>query len=132
MSEYRKNNKVIYLTQYHIIFCPKYRRGILVDKIKERLEQIIQEVCCEKNIEMKKMEIMPNHVHLFISISYKDAPYKIVKAFKGRSSNILRKEFPELLKMPTLWSRSFFLASMGNASEETIMKYIEGQWKKKE
>ena len=129
MSEYIKNNKVIYLTQYHIIWCPKYRRGILKDKIKDRLQQIIEEICQEKYITIKKMEIMPDHIHLFISMSYKETPYKIVKLFKGRSSNLLRKEFPELLKMPTLWSGSFFISTIGNVSEKTIIKYIEDQWK---
>lgn len=131
MSDYIHANKVVYLTQYHLIWCPKYRRDILVNSIKDRLEEIIKNVCAERQMKIKALEIMPNHVHLFVSISYQHAPFKIAHWVKGRSSNLLRKEFPELRKMPTLWSRSFFLASIGNVSGKTIKRYIEDQWKKK-
>lgn len=127
MNNYIKNNKVIYLTQYHIIWCPKYRKNILIDSIKNRLQNIILDVCNELNAEIKALEIMPNHIHLFVSYTYKEPINKLIKKLKGVSSNILRKEFPQLKKMPTLWSRSFFVASIGQVSEETIKKYIEEQ-----
>lgn len=130
MNNYIKYNKVVYLTQYHIIWCPKYRRNILQDSIKDRLLYIIHNSCLELNAEIKSIEIMPNHVHLFVSYTYKEPIHKLIKKIKGSSSNLLRKEFPELRKMPTLWSRSFFVASVGNVSEETIKKYIDQQWKK--
>lgn len=127
MNNYIKNNKVVYLTQYHIIWCPKYRKNILIDSIKNRLQNIILDVCNELNAEIKALEIMPNHIHLFVSYTYKEPINKLIKKLKGISSNILRKEFPQLKKMPTLWSRSFFVASIGQVSEETIKKYIEEQ-----
>lgn len=124
------SNKAVYLLQYHIVWSPKYRRQLLTGSLKLRLEEIIKEVCCDKHLEIKALEIMPNHVHLLVSSNPKQTPYKIIKSIKGRSSNLLRKEFPELLKMPTLWTRSYFISSIGNVSEKTIKHYIESQWKK--
>jgi putative transposase len=131
MSEYVRSNKVVYLTQYHVIWCPKYRKNILVDKIKDRLTEIINDIAGEQQLTIKALEIMPNHVHVFFSMSYLYPPHKMIKLFKGRSSHILREEFPELKRMPSLWTRSFFVSSIGNVSEKTIKKYIEDQCKKK-
>lgn len=128
MRKYKKNIKSVSLLNYHIIWCPKYRKNILVDKIKTRLETIIKEAIYEKRCEIIALEIMPNHVHLCVSAPPKIAPHKIVKIVKGRSSNYLRKEFPQLLKMPTLWSRSYFVATTGNVSTDIIMNYINNQW----
>jgi putative transposase len=131
MSEYIRSNKVVYLIQYHVIWCPKYRKNILVGDIKDRLIEIINDISGEQQLTIKALEIMPNHVHVFFSMSYLNPSYKIIKLFKGRSSHILREEFPELKKMPSLWTRSFFVSSIGNVSEKTIKKYIEDQCKKK-
>jgi putative transposase len=130
MKNYIHHNKAVYLTQYHIIWCPKYRRNILTEQIKNRLESIIHEVCDEMDAEIKALEIMPNHVHIFVSFTYREPIYKLIKKMKGRSSNLLRKEFPELRKMSTLWTRSFFVSSVGNVSEKTVMEYIKNQWNK--
>jgi len=128
LDGYIRYNKVVYLTQYYVIWSPKYRRQLLVGNLKERLSQVIKQVCLEENATLKALEIMPDHVHLLISYSYKYPINKLVKALKGRSSNLLRKEFPELLKMPTLWTRSLFVCTVGQISEETIKEYIESQW----
>ena len=130
MKNYIHHNKAVYLTQYHIIWCPKYRRNILTEQIKNRLESVIHEVCDEMDAEIKALEIMPNHVHIFVSFTYREPIYKLIKKMKGRSSNLLRKEFPELRKMSTLWTRSFFVSSVGNVSEKTVMEYIKNQWNK--
>lgn len=130
MTDYTHNKKAVYLTQYHIMWCPKYRRNLLVDDLKIRLEQIIRGVCAETNSTIKALEIMPNHVHLFVSTSYLLPVHKLIKKLKGRSSNLLRTEFPNLRKMETLWTRSFFVSTIGAVSEATIQKYIENQWKK--
>jgi len=127
---YKTTGKAVFLTQYHIVWCPKYRRGLLVGKIKERLEEVVREVCLEHGGQVKALEVMPDHVHVFVSCDYRVPVWKTIKGMKGRSSNILRKEFPELLRMPTLWTRSFFLSSIGKVSEATIKRYIERQWKK--
>jgi len=112
---------------YHLIWCPKRRKKVLTGYIKTRLEQIIKDVATEKNIKILALEIMPDHLHLFVS-SHPNIPvHNLIKAFKGRSSNLLRKEFPELLKLPSLWTHSYFISTAGNVSSETIQKYIEAQ-----
>jgi len=118
------------MINYHIVFCPKYRRQLLVGKIKERLEEIMKNVALENKWGIIAKEVQPDHVHLFVSADVKSKPEIVVKRFKGRSSRYLRKEFPELLKMPTLWTRSYFLSTAGNVSASTIKKYIEQQWHK--
>jgi putative transposase len=125
--KYRHDKTKVYLVNYHLIWCPKRRKPVLVGKIKERLEEIINEVANEKEIEIFALVVNPDHVHLFISANPMIPAHKIVKAFKGRSSRLLRKEFPELLKLPSLWTRSYFVSTAGNVSSETIQHYIEEQ-----
>ena len=126
--EYQHKNTSVSLINYHIVFCPKYRRKLLVGKIKMRLEGIIRDVALENGWEIISREVMPNHVHLFVRADTRTPPEIVVKRFKGRSSRYLRNEFPELLKMPTLWTRSYFLSTAGNVSASVIKKYIEQQW----
>ncbi len=128
--EYKHNATNVSMLNYHIVFCPKYRRSLLVGDIKDRMQEIIDEVADANNWEIIAQEIMPDHVHLFVSADTRTKPEIVVKRFKGRMSRYLRKEFPELLKMPTLWTRSYFLSSAGNVSSSTITRYIEQQWGK--
>jgi putative transposase len=126
LKDYHSRNKV-FLINYHLIWCPKRRKKVLVGDIKIRLEQIINEVAKEKNIEILALEIMPEHLHLFVSSHPNILIHNLIKAFKGRSSNLLRKEYPELLKLPSLWTHSYFVSTAGNVSSETIKKYIQEQ-----
>ena len=127
--EYKSNRSQVYLINYHLIWCPKRRKKVLVGEIKNRLESIIKQAANEKNVDILALEIMPDHLHLFVSTYPQLEIHKLVKLFKGRSSNLLRKEFPELLKIPSLWTRSYFVSTAGNVSSETIRKYIEAQTK---
>jgi len=127
--DYKHSRNQVYLINYHLIWCPKRRRPVLVGKVKNRLQQIIKQVAKEKSVEILALEIMPDHLHLFISAYPTIAIHKLVKAFKSRSSNLLRKEFPELLKLPSLWTHSYFVSTAGNVSSKTIQKYIEQQSK---
>ena len=128
--EYQHKGNQVSMINYHIVFCPKYRRHILVGKIKGRMEEIMEEVAQMNGWGIISKEIMPDYVHLFVSADTLTKPHIVVKRFKGRSSRLLRKEFPELLKMPTLWTRSYFIATAGNVSASVIKKYIEQQWDK--
>ena len=128
--EYKHNNTSVIMVNYHIVFCPRYRRKLLVGDIKNRLSGIFDEVAKENTWEIIAKEIMPDHVHLFVYADVRTKPEIVVKRFKGRSSRYLRREFPELLKMPTLWTRSYFLSTAGNVSSATIQSYIERQWDK--
>ena len=119
----------VHLIAYHIIWCPKRRRKVLVGPVAERLTQIIQEVADEQNWNIVRLAIQPDHVHLFLRSNPTTTPYDIPRLVKGRSSRMLREEFPHLLKLPTLWTRSSFFSTAGNVSAETIQKYSERQSK---
>ncbi|MGH2611917.1 MAG: IS200/IS605 family transposase [Rhabdochlamydiaceae bacterium] len=129
--DYKHNHTSVVMVNYHIVFSPKYRRQILVGAIKKRLEGIFKDVEKDNGWKILSLEVMPDHVHLFISADPLTRPEIVVKRFKGRTSRYLRKEFPQLLKMPTLWTRSYFLSTAGNVSSATIKKYIEQQWDNK-
>ncbi|CAG0965378.1 hypothetical protein METP2_01055 [Methanosarcinales archaeon] len=125
--QYKHSRNKVFLINYHLIWCPKRRKKVLVGDIKIRLEQIINEVAKEKNVEILALEIMPDHLHLFVSSHPNILIHNLIKAFKGRSSNLLRKEYPELLKLPSLWTHSYFVSTAGNVSSETIKEYIQEQ-----
>ena len=125
---YKSEYNMVYSCQYHVIFCPKYRRKILSGSIEARLRELILEKQIEHGYNILEMEIMPDHVHLFIKASPVDSPHYIVQQLKGHSSRILREEFPEISRrLPTLWTRSYYCESVGHISEETIRRYIEDQ-----
>jgi putative transposase len=117
----------VYFANYHLVWVPKRRKPVLVGAIKVRLEQILQEVAQEKGWTILELAIQPDHVHLFVSADPKISINYIVNAFKGRSSHDLRKEFPELLKLPSLWTHSYFASTAGQVSSETIARYIQEQ-----
>ena len=127
--EYKHARNQVYLLNYHLIWCPKRRKRVLIGQVRDRLEQILRGVAEEKGIEILNLSISPDHLHLFVSCYPRLPVHKIVKAFKGRSSRILRQEFPHLLKLPSLWTHSYFVSTAGNVSSVTIQKYIEDQSK---
>ena len=114
---------------YHIIFCPKRRKKVLVGPVHDRLQAIIEQVAKEQGWQMVELAIQPDHVHLFIQTNPYTLPTDIVRRIKGRSSQLLREEFPHLLKLPSLWTRSAFYATAGFVSQDTIQQYIERQSK---
>jgi putative transposase len=126
-QSYRRKETCVFLINYHLIWCPKRRRRILVGPLKERLERIIRETAPELESEVLALEIMPDHLHLFLSATPQWAPNQLVGRLKGKSARVLRQEFPELLRMPSLWTRSFFCSTAGNVSSETIARYIAEQ-----
>ena len=113
---------------YHINFCPKYRRKVLTGQIKARLLELFILKADELSLDIQDVTIMPDHVHLFVKASPALAPHFIVGQLKGYSSRILRNEFPSLKsRLPSLWTRSYYIESVGHISEDTIRKYIEDQ-----
>ena len=127
--EYQHSRNKVFLMNYHIVFCPKRRRPVLKDNIKERLDQIIREVAKELKVSILAMEIMPDHIHIFLSTNPDMPVHNVIRMMKGRSSHHLRKEFPELLKLPSLWTHSYFISTAGNVCSETIQRYIAEQSK---
>ena len=131
MSEndgYVHKKGLVYKNQYHIIFCPKYRRKVLINGIDERLKEILYDIAEEIDVEIMTLEVMPDHVHMFIEFDPRINLHNVVKRLKGRSSHILREEYPSLKKkLPSLWTRSYFSCTIGHISEETIKQYVESQ-----
>lgn len=125
--DYTHEQHTVHLIVYHIIWCPKRRRKVLQGKAAERLEQIVHEVANENAWEVIQLAIEPDHVHLFLRANPYTLPTDIARLIKGRSSHVLREEFPHLMRMPSLWTRSTFYSTAGNVSAEVIQQYIERQ-----
>ena len=129
-DRYTTSAHCIYNLGYHIIWCPKYRRKVLVNGIDERLKELLNETSAALEITIEKMEVMPDHVHLFVKGKPSVPVQHIVNQLKGYTSVMLRREFPRLKsRLPTLWTRSYYVESIGHISESTITRYIEDQKK---
>ena len=128
MSRYRKNSTAAFNLKYHIVWCPKYRRKVLTANIADRLRCLLYEKAELTGMKIHALEIMPDHVHMFIESDPTWAIAGIAHAFKGYTSRILRQEFPSLRsRLPTLWSRSYYAGAIGHVSEKTVKAYIENQ-----
>jgi len=126
--KYSKDLPILSSCKYHIIWCPKYRRKVLVDAVAPRLEEIIQLTADEKQVEIIEMEIMPDHVHLLCEVHPQYGVHLFIRLMKGRSSRLLRQEFRSLCtRIPTLWTNSYFNSTVGGAPLEVIKQYIENQ-----
>ena len=126
--KYKSNNNIVYSCKYHVVWCPKYRRKVLVGEIEARLKELIQETCLEIQSELIELEIMPDHVHLLDEVDPQFGVHKVIKTIKRKTSRILRKEFKELTtKLPTLWTNSYFISTVGDAPLAIIKQYIQGQ-----
>ena len=127
-NRYTSSSHTVYNLGYHIVFCPKYRRKVLVDGIEERLKELLEEKARELDITIESMEVMPDHVHLFIRSRPTYAVHFVINQLKGYSSVKLREEFPKLRsRLPTLWTRSYYVETVGCISEDTVMEYIGNQ-----
>jgi putative transposase len=124
---YRRERTSVTLINYHFVWIPVRRKKILVGDVAKRLEELLYEKASELKCDILALEIMPDHVHLFISTAPKLAPDQIMFRLKGYSSRILRQEYPRLLTLPSLWTRSYFCGTAGNVSSETIKRYIANQ-----
>lgn len=125
---YCSNKSVVFKCSYHVVFCPKYRRDVLVDGVDERLKEIIEDLSSEIGFHILSMEIRPDHVHLLLDVDPQFGIHKVVKRIKGRSSKILRDEFPHLKsRIPTLWTNSYFCTTTGGSSLDVVKQYVEMQ-----
>lgn len=122
------NNNVVFDCKYHVVFCPKYRRKVLTAPIDARLKELLESKAKDLNANILEMEIMPDHVHILISCDPQFGIHRIVKHLKGYTSRVLRSEFKQLTsRLPSLWTNSYFVATVGNVSLETVKRYIELQ-----
>ena len=128
IDEVRSNNNVVYRCTFHVVWCPKYRRPVIGGRVDVRLKEIIHEVCTERDAHVVEVETMPDHVHLQVSVDPQYGIHRLVKQIKGRSSRLLRAEFPHLKsRLPTLWTNSYFVATVGGATLEVVKRYVETQ-----
>jgi len=125
---YKSNRNVVYSCKYHVIWCPKYRRKVLIQGADNRLKDIIHLVCQEMKAEILELEIMSDHVHLLVEVDPQLGIHILIKKTKGRSSRLLRQEFLWLRsKLPTLWTNSYFVSTVGGAPLQVVKQYIEDQ-----
>jgi putative transposase len=127
-ERYRKNAGAACSLRYHIVWCPKFRRPVLVDAVADRLRGLLTEKSAELGMEIQALEVMPDHVHLFVESDPTRCVAEIVNRLKGYTSRTLREEFPSLRsRLPTLWSRSYYAGSVGHVSAATVERYIASQ-----
>ncbi len=125
--EYTRDEHRVHLIVYHLIWCPKRRKPVLTGKIALRCTELILGKCEEKGWQVLNLTIQPDHVHLFVRVFPTNSAAEIVKECKGVASFHLRREFPVLKKLPSMWTRSYFASTAGNVSADTIQKYIDAQ-----
>ncbi|MCW3818245.1 IS200/IS605 family transposase [Micromonospora sp. DR5-3] len=124
----RSNSNIVFQCAFHVVWCPKYRRRVLGGRVAERLKQLIREVIEEKGAWLTALEVMPDQVHLLVEVDPQLGVHRLVKAVKGRTSRVLREEFPSLRsRLPTLWTNSYFVATTGGAPLAEVEEYVAQQ-----
>ena len=127
-NKYRRTQTTVSLINYHFVFCPRYRRKIfLIPNVEERFKHMVKFICEEIEIEIIAIECDKDHTHMFLNCLPTLSPSDIMQKIKGVTSRILRDEFSELNKMPSLWTRSYFVSTAESVSSETVKKYVENQ-----
>ncbi|QDX90943.1 IS200/IS605 family transposase (plasmid) [Brevibacillus laterosporus] len=129
-QEYRRTTTTVSFINYHFVFCPRYRRKVLVKQVEIRFKELLAEICHQNSWLIVAMEVMPDHVHLFLNCLPTDSPSDVMAKVKGVTSRIVRQEFEHLAHLPSLWTRSFFVSTAGNVSSETVKRYVEEQKKR--
>jgi putative transposase len=125
---YAQNAGAVFSLKYHIVWCSKYRRSVLDGAVADRLKALLAEKSAELRLTIHDLEVMPDHVHMFIDCDPTRCVAEIVNRLKGYTSHVLRDEFPSLRsRLPTLWSRSYYAGSVGHVSAATVERYIAEQ-----
>ena len=126
-QNYRRTQTTVSLINYHFVFCPRYRRKVLIGGVEKRFKELLSEICEENDFKIVALEVMPDHVHVFLNTLPSISPSDVMAKVKGVTSRELRQEFKHLQHLPSLWTRSFFCSTAGNVSSETIARYIAEQ-----
>lgn len=127
-DRYRRNAGSVFSLKYHVVFCPKYRRAVLVGAIADDLKALLTEKAATLRVEIHALEVLPDHVHLFVEGDPTQPVQFLVNQFKGYTSRILRQRYPSLMtRLPSLWSRSYYAGTIGHVSEDTVRQYIAAQ-----
>jgi putative transposase len=122
LSSFRSNHNVVWNCTYHVVFCPKYRRPVLREPIAARLKELIRQVADETQSDVVELEVLPDHVHLLCRVDPRLGIARFVRLVKGRSSRLLRQEFPELRRrLPTLWTNARSWSPSPSRSASTLV-----------
>ena len=124
-----RTSSAVYNINYHIVWCPKYRKPILKDEVREFVEEQLKTIAETKGWKIEELEVMPDHIHLFISASPFESPTAIVKVVKGVTAKRIFERFPHLRRIfrrGSIWSPSYYVGTAGNVSAEVIKRYIDG------
>jgi putative transposase len=125
---YHTDHSIVYSCQYHVIFCPKYRRKVLTDAVAARMKELVLAKQAEYGYTVIEMEVLPDHVHLLLDVDPRTGINVVVGKIKGFTSHELRNEFPWLKKrLPTLWTRSKFISTVGAVTLDVVQQYLESQ-----
>jgi len=128
LNELHRARTLIFSCNYHVVFCPKYRRKLLVPPIDRRIKEMILEKQDQYNDTVVEMEVMPDHVHLLLDVDPRIGIDRVVRKIKGYTAYTIRQEYPWIrTRLPSLWTRSHFIASVGSGSLQTVKQYIEEQ-----
>ena len=126
--KYKSNNNVVYSCKYHVVWCSKYRRPVLTGAVEKRLKNLVRDTARQRRAEVIELEVMPDHVHLLLEVDPQYGIHRMVRQLKGRSSHVLRREFPSLAsRLPTLWTNSYLVSTVGGLPLSGIERYIENQ-----
>jgi putative transposase len=127
-TRYRTNPGSVFSLKFHLVWCPKYRRPVLIGGVAQDLRELLYQKAKELEVEIEALEIQPDHVQLFVSSDPTEAPQRLANQFNGYTSRFLREKYPHLRsRLPSLWSRSYYVGSIGQVSEEILKGYIEAQ-----
>ena len=125
--EYQRDEHRVHLIIYHLVWTPKRRKPVLVNAIAADCRKLIEAKCAEKGWEIIELAIRPDHVHLLVRVWPSVSAADVLKQVKRITSHELREKYPVLRRLPSLWTRSYFAATAGNVSSETVKRYIEAQ-----
>ena len=130
-EQYHSASHCKYLIQYHIIWCPKFRFAVLKGDVESKLKEILQQICEKYHYQIKALEVMPDHIHIFVDCPQTVAPCDIARTLKSISAIQMFRAFPSLKRFyarcGVLWSSGYFISTVGHISESTVIRYIEEQ-----
>lgn len=128
MDKYRRTKTTVSFINYHFVFCPRYRRKIFdIPNVDARFKSLVSSICDENDWKILAIETDRDHCHLFVNTQPKHSPSVVMNRIKGATSRVLKEEFEELSRMPSVWTRSYFVSTAGDVSSDTIKRYVENQ-----
>jgi putative transposase len=122
--KYARDEHRVHVVAYHLVWCPKRGKRVLVDGVGRDCERIVRDVCAEHGWQVIRLAVAPDHVHLFVRADPRTPAHVIARACKGRTSGVLRDRYPALRRLPSLWTRSYFCSTMSNVSQATVDRFI--------